>query len=207
MVDLRKIAQFNVVDYSSLMSLLKHYRAPHRKITGLLKQGELVRVKKGLYILGDELRTAPVNRILLANLIYGPSYVSQEYALQFYGLIPERVHTITSMTDKRNKHFETPLGIFQYSYLNQKQFSMGVDRLLIHEIPVLIACPEKALCDCLKYCPDLKTKDDMQQYLFDDMRLEKEALQTFDRVRLEKITRQYRHPVIKLFYQFYSEAC
>lgn len=202
MRDLVKIAQFNVVDYSSLMGSLNNYKAPHRKITGFLKKGELIRVKKGLYVLGEELRTTPVNRMLLANLIYGPSYISQEYALQFYGLIPERVHTITSMTDKRNKIFQTPFGVFRYTYINQKQFSVGVDRLLIqHDMPVLIASPEKALCDCLKNYRDLKNSEDLQQHLFENMRLEKEELKEFDIARVEKISLAYRNPVVSLFHR------
>ncbi len=207
MKGLKEIAQFGVVDYVSLMSLLKDYKAPHRKITGLLKHGDLIRVKKGLYVLGEQYRSGAISRYLLANLIYGPSYLSQEYALQFYGLIPERVHTVTSMVTKRNKCFDTPLGVFQYTYLNQKQFSVGVDRLLLQgDIPVLMASPEKAVCDSIKQCRDLKTMKALRQYLFENMRLEKADLQELDGARLEKIVSLYHNPVITRFYKVYLKG-
>ena len=85
------------------MSYLQHLKAPHRKIHSLLKSGALIRVKKGLYILGDAYREEPISLLLLGNLIYGPSYISQEYALQYHGLIPERVDLVTSMTCNRKK--------------------------------------------------------------------------------------------------------
>ncbi len=67
-----------------------------------------------------------MDRKVLANLIYGPSYISLEYALQYWGLIPERVETVTSITGKRNKFFTTPLGNFSYRYLHKSKFIQGV---------------------------------------------------------------------------------
>ena len=122
-LDLDKWAEAGVLDYSALMSHLQNYKAPDRKLTTLLRSSALIRVKKGLYVLGDEYRQMPVSRELLANLIFGPSYISQEYALQYYGLIPERVETITSMTNKRKKEFDTPFGRFTYTYINTERFS------------------------------------------------------------------------------------
>ena len=91
-----------------LMDELKSYRNPAMKITSLVKTGELTRVVRGLY------ETDPhTPGHLLAASIYGPSYLSFEYALAHHGLIPEAVHQYTSASfdKKRTKQFETPFGI------------------------------------------------------------------------------------------------
>jgi len=105
---LRKIAPIEEIDYNFLKSALAGYNHPRVKINDLLKQGKIIRVKKGLYVFGSELAQQPFLKETLANLIYGPSYISLEYALAFYGLIPERVEEVTSVTNKRNKSFNTP---------------------------------------------------------------------------------------------------
>lgn len=89
--DLRKLIGREEFDYPALMSALANYANPRDKVTSLLRQGVIIRVKKGLYVFGDDFRKRPFCRELLANLIYGPSYVSLDYALSYHGLIPERV--------------------------------------------------------------------------------------------------------------------
>src|SRR5439155_24771651 len=101
-------------DHSLLASALSSYSGVRQKINELLKSGTIVRVKKGLYVFGPEVRQNPICKETLANLIYGPSCISLEYALSHHGLIPERVETITSVTPKKNKEFNTPIGRFTY---------------------------------------------------------------------------------------------
>ena len=193
---------WNALDYGLLMSHLQTYKAPHRKISRLLKSGDLIRVKKGLYVLGEQPRQSPLCREWLANLIYGPSYVSQEYALAYYGLIPERVNTVTSMTCKRHKKFDTPLGVYTYSYLNKRRFKVGVDWQARGEYAhILMASPEKALCDTIAIYRDLKNMDDMQCHLIENLRIEQEDLMDLNKERLKKIAFEYRHPTINLLYQ------
>lgn len=79
---------FEEFDYQILLNSLRGYAHPRKKITALLRKGEIIRVKKGLYIFGAQHRRSPYCRELLANLIYGPSCISLEYALHYYGLIP-----------------------------------------------------------------------------------------------------------------------
>lgn len=188
-----------IIDYGQVMSCLSHYKAPHRKITRMLQCTDLIRVKKGLYVLGDEYRTEPLCLEFIANLIFGPSYVSQEYALQHYGMIPERVDMVTSMTTKRRKHFKTPLGAFQYAYLNNTRFTVGVDWLPIQKnISILIASPEKALADTVAKYRDVTTRRDMSDLLIEDMRVDENVLKNLDLNRLDKINECYRHPVVNL---------
>ena len=70
------------------------------------------------------------------------------YALSFYGLIPEKVETVTSITNNRNKFFATGVGNFQYYYLHPQKYAVGIvlNTLNKHQ-NILIASPEKALCD------------------------------------------------------------
>src|SRR5208283_2899901 len=78
-------------DYQALSDCLKDYARPRDRISDLIKSGAIVRVKKGLYIFGPDYSRGPYSRELLANLMYGPSYVSLDYALAHHALIPERV--------------------------------------------------------------------------------------------------------------------
>ena len=91
---LRKIAGREEIDYQFLLSILKEYAHPRDKISEWLKSGDLIRVKKGLYIFGKQIAQTSYLLEVLANLIYGPSAISLSYALSFYGLIPERVPLI-----------------------------------------------------------------------------------------------------------------
>lgn len=73
-------------DYQTLLDSLYGYAQSRMKISAMLAKGDIIRVKKGLYILGESLRRRPFCLELLANLIYGPSHVSLEYALHYHGL-------------------------------------------------------------------------------------------------------------------------
>ena len=103
---LRQKIDLDVFDYQVLLDVLAGYGKPRDKITRLLMSGEIVRVKKGLYCFGEAFRRSPICREYLANLIYGPSYVSLDYALRLHGLIPERVEAVTSVTTRRSRGFE-----------------------------------------------------------------------------------------------------
>src|SRR3990167_4009219 len=109
---LRKLAGGEEIDYQFLMSALQDYAQPRDKVSQWLKTGELVRVKKGLYVFGKTVAETAYSQEVLANLIYGPSAISLSYALSFYGLIPERVPVITSITNNRIKSFATSIGTF-----------------------------------------------------------------------------------------------
>lgn len=194
-----ELSQNGIFDYTLLMSCLQQYKAPHRKITELLRTGKIVRIKKGLYILGKAYQTEPISRELLANLIYGPSYLSDLYALQFYGFIPERVLTVTSMTCKRKKHYGTPLGEFSYGYINEQRFSVGVDWVPIRDnIFVLMASPEKALVDTIAKEKTIITIDDMLAHLVENLRIDEIQLAAIDLKRMTEIEVVYNKPVVAL---------
>ena len=93
---------------------------------GLLKRalaaGEVVRVHRGLYCLVAKYLRQKVNPLVLAQRVYGPSYISLEMALSYYGWIPDAVYAITSVSLDRSREFDTPLGHFSFTRVPQKTF-------------------------------------------------------------------------------------
>ena len=145
---LLKSIPYEEFDYQTLLDSVHVYARPRMKISGMLAGGDIVRIKKGLYILGESLRRRPYCRELLANLIYGPSYISLEYALHYHGLTPERVEIVTSVTCGRSRAFDTPVGVFSYRMIPLEAFRTGMDRVELDDgRSFLIAIPEKALAD------------------------------------------------------------
>ncbi len=193
-LQLRKAIGREEFDHTLLSSALSSYRAVDQKINELLKSGTIGRVKKGLYVFGPESRHAPICKESLANLIYGPSCISMEYALSFHGLIPERVETITSVTPKRDKEFNTPIGRFTYRYLNVAKYPHGIEQQWIDKLhPILIASPEKALCDyvVLNEVPEFTNASSAKAFLLQDLRIGQENWARFDVKRMLRLNAHY----------------
>jgi predicted transcriptional regulator of viral defense system len=183
-------------DYTLLTGALSEYGAKNQKINELLKSGVITRIKKGLYVYGPNYSRAPVCKEVLANLIYGPSCISLEYALAYHGLIPERVETVTSVTPKRNKEFKTPLGHFTYRYLGPEKYPHGIEQVWIDEShPVLMASPEKALCDyvALNKVTDIASTDDAKDFLESDLRIDRNDWKRLNPITLWKLNKFYRN--------------
>jgi hypothetical protein len=176
MTNLRQRIGREEFDYPALMAALSAYANPRDRVTALLRRGDIIRVKKGLYVFGDQIRRRPYSRELLANLIYGPSLVSLDSALSFHGLIPERVEAMTSVTTKRPKTFDTPIGSFIYRQAPIEYFPLGMDRVEEGDVAFLIAVSERALADKIRDDRGhrLRTLEDMEQYLFDDLRIDRD---------------------------------
>lgn len=100
---------------------------------GLVKRaiadGEIIHIRRGLYCLAPKYQKKSINLYALAQRVYGPSYISLESALSWHGWIPEAVYTVTSVSFKKAKEFNTPLGVFSYNRIPQKLFYAGVERL------------------------------------------------------------------------------
>ena len=111
---------------------------------------EILHIRRGLYCLSKKYNQAGISRNVLANLIYGPSYISFESALAFHGWIPEAVHSVSSVSLLRANTFETPVGFFDYVQIKQSPLYAGVVRI-VGENPsagsFMIAKPLKAVAD------------------------------------------------------------
>ena len=168
MESIRKQIAHEEFDYQTLIDSLKEYSRPRDKISDLLRKRIIIRVKKGLYIFGEGYRSKPYSREILANLIYGPSYISLDYALQHYGLIPERVEAVTSVSTGRSRRFFTPVGLFTYRMIPLQAYRIGMDRVDIGDgRAFLMATPEKALADKLYDArgTGIKTQKELTEYL------------------------------------------
>jgi hypothetical protein len=204
--ELRNHVDGEIVDFNQLNALLHHYAHPRGRINKWLKTGELIRVKKGLYVFGPVARRSAFNLELLANLIYGPSAISLNYALSYYGLIPEAVYTVTSITNKRNKKFSTPLGDFSYTYLHPAKYAIGIQlKTLANNISFLIASPEKALCDMVALQTknlNFRCEDDIAAFLFDDLRFDEDAFKSLSMSDMKKIAECYQNPRLNQFINY-----
>lgn len=198
---LRKLVPHEEFDYQVLLHALKAYGHPRDKITALLRKGAIVRVKKGLYVFGEDYRQKPYSREVIANLIYGPSYISLESALQYHGMIPERVEAVTSVTCGRSRKFYTPVGLFTYWMIPSAAFRTGMDKMETEDgRSFLMAIPEKALADKIRHDRGIaiRTRRDLQSYIFDDLRINEGSLQKLIPERLEDFATRYRSRKILL---------
>lgn len=105
-----------IKDYTSapltrhlLLEILREYKRPNDKISELIKNGELVSLRRGLYVLGPKTDLPMPESFLIANHLRGPSYVSLETALSYWGFIPERTYEISSITVKPSKNITRQL--------------------------------------------------------------------------------------------------
>jgi predicted transcriptional regulator of viral defense system len=188
-------------DYQTLLDCLKGYARPRDKISDLLRKGIIIRIKKGLYIFGDEYRRSPFSREILANLMYGPSYISLEYALHYYGLIPERVETATSVTTGRSRRFSTPVGLFTYRMIPLEAFRVGMSRIEIGEGRAFImATPAKALADKLQEVRGIgiQSQRELKDYLEKNLRVDLAPLNEMDPSELDAVSRGYQSRRIRL---------
>lgn len=185
-------------DYGFVTDCLNEYQNPRVKLHHLLKIGAIIRVKKGIYIFGKRFAKRPYCSERLANMLYGPSYVSLEWACQHYGLIPERVVTVTSVTTKRSKQFETPIGLFTYDHLHSKAYPMGITIATFSDNQrALIATREKALVDLLVIRRGFfSSTKQMQETLFEDLRIVEEDLDLLNLAEIEAIYEAHPHQAI-----------
>jgi predicted transcriptional regulator of viral defense system len=203
-VEIREALDRDIFDYQQLTACLSHLSKPRDKINKLLRKGDIVRVRKGLYTFGRPYRRGPLSRELLANLIHGPSYISLEYALSYHGLIPERVSTVTSVALGRSRKFETPVGVFTYRSLSLERYAVGAELVESPSGSFLVACVEKALAD--KVWTDKRFSggnlSDFGPYLEEDLRVDFAQLARLDRSRLERIQQVYDSRKIRNLFRF-----
>ncbi len=195
---LRSKVKGEIIDSLLLKDSLKSYASPRNVISKWLKRGDIIQLKKGLYLFGPQFRKNLVHLEGIANQLFGPSYVSCEYALQYHGLIPEAVHEVTCVTTKRNKTYDTPLARFSYRHLNENRYPIGVAWLpMANNMHALIATKEKALADTL-FLRRVKTQSahDLLKLLLESYRIQEEDLRLMDIMLMLEIAQHYHHPTI-----------
>ena len=180
-----ELKQYGIIPIkpSVLAEGLGEYKSPKDKISSLESSGQLIRIKNGLYVVSNTITNKNLSLELIANQMHGPSYISFESALWYYGIIPERVYTTKSATMHRGKSYNTPLGNFQYIKIPNSYFSVGLQHVIVpDEYAFLIATPEKALCDLIISTSGLRLQSvkAMRGYLFEDMRFDFDVIEQWD---------------------------
>ena len=160
-----------IVTSSMLVDQYQDYGDPAGKIMRMRKDGKIIPLTRGLY---ETDPNAPGQ--CLAGAIYGPSYLSFDYALSVYGLIPEAVYVYTSATfgKKKKKEYVNQFGRYLYRDVPSAVYPMGIVIRDDGEYSYLIASPEKALCDKLYAMPPVTSVKDIELMLFEDLRIDEE---------------------------------
>ena len=160
-----------------MLEELKEYSNPAAKLSRMTKRGECFPIVRGLY---ETDRTVP--GYLLAGSIYGPSYISFEYALAYYGLIPETVYTITCATFEKNPSEAFPL---ELRVVQEKEYFYR------------IAEPEKALCDKLYTMHPAANGRELFALLTEDLRIEETELRKLDADKVSALAEHYHSGNVK----------
>ena len=142
-----KIRNFPVFSSSQLSGFDEKEAVLRNQLSYWKKKGLVLEVKKGLYVLNEHDRKITPSRYFLANHIYAPSYVSTEFALGHYGLIPERIFDVTSVTPRKTARFHNPFGLFIYQHIGISCFDGFRETKDENNLSFMIASPEKAVID------------------------------------------------------------
>lgn len=166
------------IDMGVLKSIYGDYQSPNMRVALLEKKGILIRLKRGLFVVSPEISGKRLSLELIANHIYGPSYVSLHYALRYYGLIPEHVFSLTSVTIKHTRTFYNQLARFYYHGVSKEYFPIGITMKEEEGVTFMIATAEKAVCDMLmveKFVPD-QSLSRLEIFFEEDMRIDLDDL-------------------------------
>lgn len=198
----RQETDSEIFDYQYFADRFKNLKKPRDKAASLVAEGKILRVKKGIYVFGERWRRSPLSLEMVANVLYGPSCVSFEYALTRYGFLAERASVITCLTIGDTKTFQTPLGIFEYRAIDREKFKIGIEyRNLGKEGGYFIASKEKALADFVYRTPGIRTLDQLHYYLFEEMRMDKTIFEKLSKDVFRVIAKVYKKKSVMLLSQ------
>ena len=178
-----------IVTTSILKKQYSEYSNPLDKIKREVDKGALIRLNRGIYETNRN-----VNPCLLASSILSPSYLSYDWALSYYGFIPEKVIAFTSASLglRKNKTFVNDFGRYEYSDIPVGAFSEGITYLENGEYIVKIATKEKALCDSLSKWRVIKNIKELKELLFVDKRIDEEEFASCDFKLMMRLASLYK---------------
>lgn len=172
----KKFKEFPIISLKDVKNSFPDF--DHRRFYEWQKKGFIKKIINNFYIFSEkEIKEPQIN--FIANKLREPSYLSLEYALNYYGFIPENVFLKTSVTTKRTIDFSTIIGDFSYQKMKKKLF-FGYIIIKKGEISFKIACPEKAVLDFVYLRKDLKKEND-----FFELRLNKDIFK--EKINKEKL--------------------
>lgn len=196
MHEILRFCETAYIEAQNLLPLLADYTNPRDFISRLCKRGDLIRLKNGFFIIAEKIKNHPVPYEQIANLLHGPSYISFEWALSHYGMIPEGVYVVTSASSIKSVNYATPLATFEYSYLSHARYAIGIDQTANNYGNFLIATPEKALADLVqKKSRHLRSKELIID-LIEGRRIDESTLKNLDKYHLAEIASIYRSETV-----------
>jgi len=156
------------------------------------RKGLLIRLRQGYYTF-PEYKSKADFTLYFANRIYRPSYVSLHTALAFYGMIPEAVVQITSVTSLKTAGFSNAFGEFSYKSVRQ-DLMFGYDfKPIADGRTIQLAKPEKALLDLLYLYPFYNTGQELE-----GLRLDEDFMQDdLDRELMEEFALQFKNGALE----------
>lgn len=178
---------------------LKNYSNKNTKLTREVKNGKYFKIINGLY--ETDLNTPGY---LLAGSIYGPSYLSFDFALAYYDLIPERVvnYTCATFNKKKKKEYHTSFGNFFYRDVPNEVYPYGINLIKEGEYYYQIATPEKALCDKLYTIPPLANIHELKILLIEDLRIDESELEKLNYNDIKKLEELYNSTNVTLLKKY-----
>lgn len=163
------------------------------QVNRALKAGELIKPRRGLYVLNPLYRKQALHPFVLAQQMMPGSYVSAESALGFHGWIPEAVHTVLSMTHggKSVSYEHVQLGKFEFRRMttNTGYFMQSVERHELQHQVALIAEPLRALLD-LVYLRKYKWQG--PEFLTSGLRIDEQQLRTVTWLDISRLMEVYK---------------
>lgn len=172
-----------IQSYALQHLMKKEGAAYYSAVSRALKNGLLIRIRRGLYRIDERM----VSLFELAQELHGPSFISLESALSYHGWIPEAVYTTTSTCIRRSVEISTPLGLFSYSAGPIDHFYLGVERCENEDI-FLIASPWRAVADLIHV--ERRNWNSLND-LCGDLRIEQESIWNSDVGVLEDLVKKY----------------
>ena len=165
-----------------------------------LKDGSLVRLKRGTYLLGKSYRSDAIHPFAVAQALIPGSYVSFETALAHHAWIPEAVYATASVTPGRKTlEFDTPvMGRFTFHPLaiHEYQFLVGVERQKLGALTAFVASPLRALLDLVALRKQRWTGFD---WLTSGLRIDEDHLHTLKRKQFASLKSVYKHKAVNDF--------
>ena len=157
--ELKDFPTFNLKDTDKLSSKVYYHR-----LVEWQKKGYIQRIANGVFIFADEKLDEQFLH-LIANKVYGPSYVSLESAFQHYGFIPEAVYQITSVCTKKTSKFNLDNIIFIYRS-HKRGHNFGYKLIRWRNVAIKMAEPEKAIIDYFYLNSFIKTVSHIEELRF-----------------------------------------
>ena len=188
-----------ILTTSMLLDQLQRYSDPAGKILRMKREGELLQLTRGIY---ETDKNAP--GYCLAGAIFGPSYLSFDYALSFYGLIPEAVYTFTSATfdKKKVREQDNHFGRFTYRDVPPEAYPFGISIKEENGYVYQMATQEKALCDKLYTMPPVTSQKEIERMLFKDLRIDRNEFEKLHTDEILQIGDRYHSNNLKYLMKY-----